>query len=184
MRLVGRPAAAKLRRVSWTYQISANRQREGFRDTVTENEALSFVEEHGIVLESARGPVLSVADAVLGGSRRGSWWGHPGGKAFFGLTRRIRTNENVLVCRLVDGKVTYVHRRVWPALARLARRFGAARLAAIQEIHTDAGAHRITRTPFRKWVSSDVIAKASTLSEEDAFAQLGPWARTPVRHAS
>jgi len=151
---------------------------------VTEDEALRFIEEHGIVLESAHGPVLNLADTVLGRSRRGSWWGHPGGKAFFGLTRRIRANKNVLVCRLVDGKVTYVHRRVWPALARLVGRIGIARLAAIREIHTDTGAHRTTRTAFRKWVGSDVIAKAATLSEEDAFAQLGPWARTPMRHAS
>jgi len=144
---------------------------------VTEDEALKFIEQHGIVLESAHGPVVSLADVVLGSARRGSWWGHPGGKAFFALTRHIRSNKNVLVCRLVDGKVTYIHRRVWPALARLVDRIGAARLAAIREIHTDTGAHRIARTPFRKWATSDLIAKAATLSEEDAFAQLGAWAR-------
>jgi hypothetical protein len=142
---------------------------------VTEDQALGFVQEHGIVLESARGPVPSLADAVLGSTRRGSWWGHPGGKKFFALTRRIRANQNVLVCRLVEGKVTYAHRRVWPALARLIGRIGAARLAAIGEVHTVTGAHRTTRTPFRKWVSPDVTTQAATLSEENALVQLSPW---------
>lgn len=151
---------------------------------MTEREALRFIEKQGVVLEAAHGPVPSLADAVLGASRRGSWWGHRRGKAFFALTRRMRASKDVLVCRLVDGKITYVHRRVWPALARLAGRIGAVRLAAIREIHTETGAHRITRTSFRKWVRSDVLAKAGTLSAADAFAQLGAWARTSMRHAS
>ena len=87
---------------------------------MTGDEALRFIEQHGVVLEAARGPVPSLADAALGAERRGSWWGHPQGKAFFWLTRQVRTSKNILVCRLVDGKITYVHRRVWPALVRLA----------------------------------------------------------------
>lgn len=151
---------------------------------MTEREALEFIEKQGVVLEAAHGPVPSLADAVLGTSRRGSWWGHPHGKAFFALTRRIRASKDVLVCRLVDGKITYVHRRVWPALARLARRIGAVRLAAIREIHTKTGAHRTTRTAFRKWVGPDVLAKGAILSAGDASAQLGAWARTLARNAS
>ena len=37
-------------------------------------------------------------------------------------------------------------------------------------------AHRVTRTSFRKWVASDVLEEAATLSVVDAFAQLGPLA--------
>ena len=36
-----------------------------------------FVERHGVVLASARGPVPNVAEAVAGEPIRGSWWGHP-----------------------------------------------------------------------------------------------------------
>jgi len=143
---------------------------------VTEGDALRFIQEHGIVLEAARGPVPSLVDVVLGKSRRGSWWAHPRSNAFFLLTRKIRARKDVLVCRLVDGKITYVHRRVWPALARLVGEIAAARLAAIREVHTKTGAHRVTRTSFRKWVASDVLEEAATLSVVDAFAQLGPWA--------
>lgn len=144
---------------------------------MTEDGALRFIQEHGIVLEAAHGPVPSLVDVVLGKSRRGSWWAHPRSNAFFLLTRQIRARKDVLVCRLVDGKITYVHRRVWPALARLVGEIAAARLAAIREVHTETGAHRVTRTSFRKWVTSDVLAEAASLSVLDAFAQLGPWAR-------
>ncbi len=141
---------------------------------VTGDGAIRFVKQHGVVLEAARGPVPSLADAVLGAERSGSWWGHPQGKAFFWLTRHVRKSKNVLVCRFVDGKITYVHRRVWPALVRLAPTIEPARLAAIREVHTASGAHRVQRTAFSKWVSPDVRAAAALLSEADALAQIGP----------
>jgi hypothetical protein len=151
---------------------------------VTKDEALRFVEQHGVVLEAARGSVPTLADAALGAERRGSWWGHPQGKAFFWLTRQVRASKNVLVCRLVDGKITYVHRRVWPALVRLAPAIEAARLAAIHEVHTASGAHRVHRTAFSKWVGPDVRAEAALLSETDALAQIGPLAPLASRPRS
>jgi hypothetical protein len=151
---------------------------------LTGDEALRFVEQHGVVLEAARGSVPSLAGAVLGARHRGSWWGHPKGKAFFQLTRHVRASRDVLVCRLVDGKVTYVHRRLWPALARLAPGIEATRLAALREMHTASGAHRMQRTAFRQWVTSDVLAEAAALTESDALAQVSPWTCIATRHRS
>jgi len=106
---------------------------------MTRRSALSFVKRNGIVLESARGPVPNLAEAVAGGRIRGSWWGHAKGKQIFRLTRAVRDSADVLVCRLVGGKITYVHRRLWPALFRLARSFARRDLAAVREIHTAHG---------------------------------------------
>jgi hypothetical protein len=39
------------------------------------------------------------------------------------------------VCRIVGGKVTYVHRHLWPAPVLLAGRFSKKNLAAIKEVH-------------------------------------------------
>ena len=89
---------------------------------MTPKQALAFVEEHGIVLQSARGRVPSFADFVAGERIRGSWWGHPRGKEIYRLAEAVIDSGEVLVCRLVDGKVTYVHRRLWPALVRLSDR--------------------------------------------------------------
>ena len=144
---------------------------------MTPREALRFIAKHGIVLEAARGPVPSLLEAALGRRPRGSWWGHPRGKEFFWLTRAVRASRDVLVCRLVSGKVTYVHRRLWPALARLERRFGQAALRVTQEVHTSSGAHRVALTPFRKRVPRQVLAAGAKLSPERALAALGSWTR-------
>ena len=47
----------------------------------------------------------------------------------------------MLVCRLVGGKVTYVHRRLWPALVRVSGRFPRKNLAKVHEKHTASGKH-------------------------------------------
>jgi hypothetical protein len=39
---------------------------------MTPKEALAFVEHHGVVLEAARGPVPSLAEAVAGGRTTGA----------------------------------------------------------------------------------------------------------------
>ncbi|PYP22819.1 MAG: hypothetical protein DMD53_01375 [Gemmatimonadetes bacterium] len=139
-------------------------------------QALRFIAKHGVVLEAARGPVPSLLEAALGRRPRGSWWGHPRGKEFFWLTRAVRASRDVLVCRLVSGKVTYVHRRLWPALARLQRRFGRAALEAVHEVHTDSGTHRLTLIPFRKRMPSRVLTAGAKLTQERALAALGLWA--------
>jgi hypothetical protein len=74
----------------------------------------------------------------------------------------------VLVCRLVDNKITFVHRRLWPALVRVADSLDPKRLAAVAEIHTPQGKHIVQATPFLEWVSPDVLAEAKTLTEADA----------------
>src|ERR1700736_1466812 len=99
---------------------------------MTPAQALAFVRRHGVVLESGSGPVPSLTAAIAGGPIRGSWWAHALRREMFSLTRSVRDSPDVLVCRLVDGKVTFVHRRLWPALVRLAGRFFKDRLAAVE----------------------------------------------------
>jgi hypothetical protein len=139
---------------------------------VTAAEALAFVARHGVVLQAARGPVPSLAEAVAGERIRGSWWGHPKGHAIFAAASAVADSPDVLVCRLVQGKVTYVHRRLWPALVRLASRFPAESLAAVREEHTAAGHHRRLLTAFADWVPPDVERAAGVLSEREAETQL------------
>lgn len=135
---------------------------------MTPAQALGFVERHGIVLEAAQGPAPSLATEVLGRRPTGSWWGHPRAKAFFWLTRTVRESPDVLVCRLIDGKITYVHRRLWPPLVRLAREIGPTRLAAVREVHAPSGKHQVEIAAYPKWVPRDVRAKARALGRADA----------------
>jgi hypothetical protein len=140
---------------------------------MTPKQAVAFVQTHGIVLESAHGPVPNLAEAVAGEPIRGGWWKHPKGKDIFAATRAVRDSSTVLVCRLVDGKVTYIHRRFWPALVRLAEKLSKESVAAIQEDHTASGRHRVVERPFPSWVPPEVIVAANELSEEEAVALLG-----------
>jgi hypothetical protein len=54
----------------------------------------------------------------------------------------------VIATPLVDGKIMLIHRRLWPALVRVANRFPEERLAAVDEEHTASGAHRTIKIPF------------------------------------
>src|SRR5258708_13616387 len=127
---------------------------------MTRRSALAFVKRHGIVLESARGPVPNLAEAVVGRRIRGSWWGHAKGKQIFRLTRAVRDSADVLVCRLVGSKITYVHRRLWPALVRLARSYRRQDLAAVREVHTALGEPKEALGAFPRWGPPSVTLPA------------------------
>jgi hypothetical protein len=133
---------------------------------------LAWVCEQGVVLQSARGPVPNLAEHVAGEPIRGSWWGHASGREIFAVLNRLRASGDVVATRLVEGKVTLVHRRIWPALVRVAERFPAERLAALDEHHTASGAHQTIEVAFPGWVPAEDIAAAELLSVDDALAQL------------
>jgi hypothetical protein len=144
---------------------------------MTPRAALAFIRRHGIVLEGGRGPVPSLAEAVAGAPIRGSWWGHAKRRQIFALTRAVRDSADVLVCRLVDGKITYVHSRLWPAVVRLAQRFERDDLGALREVHTAQGRHAVRTVPFPRWVPPAVKRQARQLSERSAWTALGTWGR-------
>jgi hypothetical protein len=142
---------------------------------VNQKEALAFVERHGIVLQAARGPVPNLAEAIAGGPIRGSWWGHPKGKEIFRAANAICESPNVLVCKLIGGKITYVHRRLWPAFIKLASRFREEQLAKVWNEHTASGAHRSKRERFPTWVPPEIMKEAKALSIAEAESILSQW---------
>lgn len=135
---------------------------------------VGFVAKHGVVLASARGPVPSVAEAVAGEPIVGSWWAHPKGDAIFDALSSIDDSTEIRCFKLVDGKVTFVHRDSWPALVRLGRDgvIAAEQLAAVKQEHTPTGEHRNVVTPFPDWVDPATAAAADALSTEQARSQL------------
>jgi hypothetical protein len=141
-------------------------------------DALSFVQTHGVVLESATGPVPSLAAAIAGRPVGGRWWSDARGRDIFALTRAVRACPDVLVCRVVGGKVSYVHRRLWPALLRAHDRFPRRNLARLYEKHTAAGRHVLVAVPFPDWSSAEDAAAASRLDVGTACAALGAWCQT------
>ena len=128
--------------------------------------------DEGMLLQSARGPIPNVAELVAGEPIKGSWWGHPAGHTIYNTLESISESPDVIRLRLIGGKVTLVHRRLWPALVRIAEHLTAKPLAALHEQHTASGAHRVDEQPFPTWVPDDVLDAAAQLSTDEAWAQL------------
>jgi hypothetical protein len=154
-------------------------------DALTQVRAL--LERHGVLF--AHDPVLpSVTSVVAGAPVAGSWWGHPAGEAIFEVLSALE--DEVAWPKLVDGKVTLVHERLWPALAAI----GAARepwqmRGAMQKL-VDA-ADRVEREGELTAVDLGLERRETTVLERRLLALghqrhtdtghhervLGPWSR-------
>jgi hypothetical protein len=140
--------------------------------STTPRAALAFVRRHGAVLLSARGDAPSLAEWVAGEPIAGSWWAHARGHEIYALANALADSPDVLVCRALGGKRTFVHRRLWPALVRAAARFPRAHLARVVEEHTARGRHEVRELAFPRWAPPDVRAVAKALALDEALAEL------------
>ena len=148
--------------------------------TLSADDALAFVEERGVVLVSAKGSGSSLVEAIAGRPIKGSWWADPEARRIYAVLGIVTESGEVLVCRLANGKLTLVHRRLWPALVRLAGRFPPERLAWVRQEHTAAGHHLNREIVFPQWLPAGVAEEAGALDEEQALAAFGPWLAPPV----
>jgi hypothetical protein len=74
---------------------------------------LKSLKENGILLLSDK--ALPSVVAIIGGTKvKGSWWGHEKGHEIFRQLGRLESHPDALLTRLVSGKVTYLHRKLWP----------------------------------------------------------------------
>jgi hypothetical protein len=142
---------------------------------MTPEQAISFVRRHGVALASAKGSVPNLAEAITRGPIRGSWWAHPQSHAIYAIFQEVESAPDILVCRVVKGKITFVHRRVWPFLVRLSDRFPAENLAQIHQEHSKDGHHLNRTVAFPDWVPPEIRLEAAGLAEEDASTALGAW---------
>jgi hypothetical protein len=81
--------------------------------------ALEALQDHGLLLSSDQ-LLPSVVGLIVGGPLRSSWWGHPLGGVIYRVSNDLDEHPDVLTTKLIAGKVTYVHRRLWPALLSVA----------------------------------------------------------------
>ncbi len=81
--------------------------------------ALAAICEHGVLLETDRA-FPSLVALVAGGPVKGTWWAHPLANEIYVLGQRLMDHRDVLFIRLVTGKMTYVHRRLWRPIYAIA----------------------------------------------------------------
>jgi hypothetical protein len=81
-------------------------------------EALGILRKERVLsLTDTRG-LRSLVGEVLG-KVHGSWWGHPDGGRVYEIASELERSQEVLAAKLVDGKVAFVHRALWPQLLRV-----------------------------------------------------------------
>ncbi len=76
---------------------------------------LELIQDYGFLLESDT-KLPSVASSIADEPIRGSWWGHPQGHTIYTVCNRLSELPDLLITKLVSGKITYVHHRLWSAL--------------------------------------------------------------------
>lgn len=130
---------------------------------------VATVRRHGILLESARGTIPNLAELVAGESIHGSWWGHPKNHEIYNALSRAEESSVIARTRLVGGKVTLIHRRLWAPVARLVHRLPSGSIDVVRGEHTDSGAHRRVVIAWDDWLPRSVREEASTMSEGDAL---------------
>lgn len=80
---------------------------------------VNTLQDHGLLLASDA-TLPSVATIVAGEPVRGSWWAHPKSHAIFAALSALSRHPDAIAIPLISGKVTFVHRRLWPALLAIA----------------------------------------------------------------
>ena len=82
-------------------------------------EPFAELQSRGLLLVSDS-HLPSLASMIAGGPVHGSWWAHPASKEIFRVLTELSGHPDVLVVKLIGGKNTLVHRRVWPELVAIA----------------------------------------------------------------
>lgn len=86
---------------------------------MTFDELFEHLREYDILLDTDP-KFPSVTLAVIGESIRGTWWTHPQAREVFRLSCALRDHADVLTMRLISGKITFIHRPLWPAIYAIA----------------------------------------------------------------
>jgi hypothetical protein len=79
------------------------------------NPVIAAIEEHGLLLLQDKA-LPNAVTVVTGEHVHGSWWAHPRSHEIFRILDEATDDPDILSAKLVSRKVTFVHRRLWPAL--------------------------------------------------------------------
>lgn len=106
--------------------------------------ALRELKKRGLLL--LQDPTLpNLASMLAGETIRGSWWAHSAGKLIFQVANELDDLPDVMTIKLVSKKVTFVHRRLFPAVVAVGKSqaswqldgLGAAAKRLLREVESD-----------------------------------------------
>ena len=77
---------------------------------------VALIHDKGLLLQTD--PVAVSAVGLLGGGAvAGSWWARPDGKIIFAGLQVLEHDPDIALFKLLNSKVAFVHRRLWPDVA-------------------------------------------------------------------
>lgn len=82
-------------------------------------EVLEVLTRAGLLLRQDK-QASNVVSLLTGETLRGSWWSHPRGRLIFAILSELDDHPDVLLAKLLDRKVTLIHRTLWPAFLTVA----------------------------------------------------------------
>lgn len=104
---------------------------------------LDTIAEHGLLLLQDK-KLSNVVTVITGERLKGSWWSHPRAQEIFNAIEAL-PEDQVLDTKLVGGKVTFVHRSLWPDLLAVVTR------DREYQVHTESGRHEKRHEPWEAW---------------------------------
>ena len=110
---------------------------------------LTQQKEHGLLLQTDAN-LPNVCVLITGAPVRGSWWAHSRSHEIFRVNCELAAHPDVLVSKLISGKITYIHRALWPAVIAI----GHAR-ESWQTAHLSHDAHNLLAEVDRKPIRTD-----------------------------
>ena len=72
----------------------------------------------GVLLETDRA-FPSITGIMVREPIKGSWWAHPMANEIYLLSQRLIQHPDTIFLKLLSGKTTYLHRRLWPELVAI-----------------------------------------------------------------
>lgn len=144
----------------------------------------------------------SVVGIIIGESLSTSWWSHPRGQEIYGCLESL--DDQAIATNLINGKVTFVHKRFWPAVVAIGssgeqwQKAGLGRdpkpkeirerlLQFAEEVHTESGRHETRLKPWADFARErgvvTIAAETARAEIESAAMALGstskslPWHR-------
>ncbi len=131
--------------------------------------ALQTLRRLGLVLGTdARLP--SVASLIAGEPVSGSWWSHPSGQKIFATLGQLEDHRDVMFSKLISGKVTLVHRKLWPEIVAI----GAARAPWQMKGLSKSARHLLEMVDEQGSLRTDQLAwpKSGTVKSGNAAREL------------
>lgn len=79
------------------------------------NRVFAQLQDDGLLMASDS-KLPNLTQIVTGEQIRGSWWSHKLAHTIFGVANMLEDHPDVMVMKLISGKVTFVHRELWDSI--------------------------------------------------------------------